>query len=30
LLALPRAVELAAVGAIGLFVIIWLMVMKPF
>jgi hypothetical protein len=26
----PRAVELAAVGGIGLFVLLWLMVVKPF
>jgi hypothetical protein len=30
LLAIPRAVELAAIGVIGLLAIIWLMVMKPF
>ncbi len=30
LLASPRAVELAAVGGIGLLVILWLMVFKPF
>jgi hypothetical protein len=30
LLASPRPMELAAVGAIGLFAIIWLMVLKPF
>jgi hypothetical protein len=30
LLESSRAMELAVVGAIGLFVIIWLMVMKPF
>lgn len=30
LLAAPRAMELAAVGGIGLVVILWLMVFKPF
>jgi hypothetical protein len=30
LLAAPRALELAAVGGIGLVVILWLMVFKPF
>jgi hypothetical protein len=30
LLALPRPMELAGVGAVGLLAIIWLMVLKPF